>query len=100
MNEKISKIELEKIMENKKAFDKLMMAYWISVPTDADKAPDEIVIKKITGDKIVYNKISNGVEYGMGITNKQELQKYIDKVKLVNDKNDSIFDMFDKTKEE
>jgi len=100
MNDKISKITLDKIMENEKAFKKLMMAYWISIPTDADRVPDEINIKSIIGNKILYDKISCNKIYGIGITNKIELQKYIEKVKIVNDKNESIFDMFDKTKED
>ena len=100
MNEKIDSMNLESIIKNEKAFSKLMMAYWISVPTDADKAPEKIVIKNIVGNRIMYDKVSNDIVYGMGVTDKRELQKYINKVKIVNDKNDSIFDMFDKSKED
>jgi len=100
MNEKIEQMKLDTIMKNKEAFEKLMLAYWISVPTDADRAPDKIVVTKVDKGKVWYNKISRKRVYGFGATTTDELTKYIEKVKIVNEKNDSIFDMFDKTKED
>jgi len=100
MNEKIDNMKLESIMQNKGAFEKLMLAYWVSVPTDADKAPDKIIVTDVINGKIRYEKVSRDIKYGYGITTTKELEKYIKRIKIVNEKNDSIFDMFDKTKGE
>lgn len=83
---------IEKIEKSPKALNKMVMAYWLSVPSDTDATPEEIRVTNINSSRYLYDKINrNGDVYGRGSISKKSIITYIDKVNYLNEQNEELF---------
>jgi len=88
-----NKLTIETLEKNPKALSKMLLAYWLSVPTDTSSVPTKIVVMKIKTTSYSYEKLNReGVCYGIGSIKKDSIKTYIDKVKYMNEQNKELFD--------
>lgn len=85
-------LTIENLEKNTTALNKMLKAYWLSVPSDTNIEPTKIQITEITNIRYKYNKLNrNGIVYGCGSMSKQSIETYIDKVNYLNEKNEELF---------
>ena len=87
---------LDKIKEDTDLFKKVLLAYWYSVPTDADKSPDTV---KLTQDYVRHfnvKLIKDNITYGFASIPRYEIERYIEKLKTLKSHENDINDIIDK----
>jgi len=89
-------MNIKKIKEDKSILEKIMLAYWISIPSDSQFVPDTM---KITQDHMDYynvDLIKDSKRYGMAIIHKDEIDKYLEQVKLLKEHEIDIIDRIER----
>jgi len=87
------KLTMDELENNPKALSKILLAYWISIPSDTKTVPTKIVVTKIKSTSYSYNKMDrDNVCYGLGSIKKASIETYIDKVKYMNEQNKELFE--------
>ena len=73
-------------VEELEALEKMLMAYWLSIPSDNDSIPIKIQLIRISTNSYKYDKLNrDNVVYGRGSIRKKSIETYIDKVKYMNE---------------
>ena len=86
-------LTIEKLEKNTKALEKMLMAYWLSIPSDNDSIPIKIQLIRISTNSYKYDKLNReNVVYGRGSIRKKSIETYIDKVKYMNEQNEELFE--------
>ena len=73
--------KLEKLEQNTPLFEKVLLAYWYSIPFDNDRTPDEIKVVSIERDFYSVNLFNKTVNYGSGCFKRYEIENYLKKLK-------------------
>jgi hypothetical protein len=76
-------MDITKIRNDKKMFEKVLLAYWYSIPCDNTTLPDKIDIVRDNGTFFNINLIKNGVVFGAGSMQKKEIDKYLEKLEEI-----------------
>ena len=88
-------MELEKIKNDTALYQKVLLAYWYSIPSDSDRSPTKITIKFEDSNVICYMLWDNDINYGGGTMPQRELINYIKKLNKLDDLKDDIVKRFD-----
>jgi hypothetical protein len=89
-------MDLNELKQNVPLYEKLLLAYWYSIPSDSNRTPDKITIKFETNKVICYNLYKNNVNYGGGTMPQRELTRYIEKLNALDLSKSDIVKRFDK----
>jgi hypothetical protein len=73
--------ELDNIIKDTSVFEKVLLAYWYSIPYDNANGPERIELRQNNGTYYNTNLIRNNKVYGCGCIQRQEIEKYLDKLK-------------------
>ena len=90
---------LEKLTEDKELFEKVLLAYWYSVPSDSDRNPDQMKNIKDRGKFFGVDLVQKSITYGYASIPKFEIERYIIKLKELPMHEDDIIDRIDKESE-
>ena len=76
-------MDITKIKEDKVIFEKILLAYWYSIPCDNMTLPDRVEITKDNKTYYNVNLIKNDVVYGMACMKKEGIDKYFTKLEEI-----------------
>ena len=71
------------VKNDKAMLEKILMAYWISIPSNNPISPDKINITKEMPTYYNVSLIKNSKQYGIALINKKEVDNYLEKVKTL-----------------
>jgi hypothetical protein len=71
---------MNELEQNKPLFEKVLLAYWFSIPYDNDSVPDGIKIIKEYSTSIAINLMKGEYVYGVGSIKKYEIERYLNKL--------------------
>jgi hypothetical protein len=74
-------MDITKIKNDKIMFEKIVLAYWYSIPCDSGAFPDKIEIIKDNDTFFNVNLIRNKKMYGIANIQKSEIDQYLEKLK-------------------
>ena len=89
-------MDLTDYKNNKPILEKIMLAYWYSIPGDNPSTPDQI---KIIQDNINHYTVEiykNTNMYGIACIQKKEIDKYLEKIKELKEHELDIINRIDK----
>ena len=86
---------LDELKKDKELFEKVLLAYYYSVPSDSDRRPDQINIRGEHKTFFGGNLIQDSVVYGYSTFTKYELEKYLVKLRTLQLHEDDIIDRID-----
>jgi hypothetical protein len=89
-------MDTEKIRNDKNLFEKILLAYWYSVPCDNTVLPDRVEITKDNGTFFNVNLIKNNVVFGMSCMQKTEIDRYFVELEKVKEHETDIIKRLDK----
>ena len=76
-------MDIAKIRSDKKMFEKILLAYWYSIPCDNTVLPDRMEITKDNGTFFNVNLIKNDKIFGTSSMQKNEIDKYLLKLEEI-----------------
>lgn len=71
---------LENLEQNPPMLEKIILAYWYSIPYDNDITPEKVRVRKDNGTFFNVDLIKNNKVYGMSCIQKNEINKYLIKL--------------------
>lgn len=74
-------MDITKIKNDKPIFEKVILAYWYSIPCDNGVFPDKMEIIRDNTTFFNVNLIRNGITYGTASIGKTEIDRYLEKLK-------------------
>jgi len=74
-------MDITKIKNDKPIFEKVILAYWYSIPCDNGVFPDKMEIIRDNTTFFNVNLIRNGITYGTASIGKKEIDRYLEKLK-------------------
>lgn len=89
-------MDIQRIKEDKAILEKIMMAYWISIPTDSQFVPEQIKITRDNSDYYNVDLIRNSKVYGMAMIQKNNIDNYLEQIKLLKEHEIDIIDRIEK----
>jgi len=87
---------LDKLKEDNELFEKILLAYWYSVPSDSDRSPDKVKLITDYGKHFNTQLIKDDIVYGFASITKYEIEKYIEKLRTLKSHEDDITARIDK----
>ena len=91
--------DLTNYKNDTKILEKIMLAYYYSIPSDNPRSPDEI---KLRQDNITYYTVDlmcKNARYGISSISKKEMENYIEKLKNLKAYEIDIIDKIEKEAE-
>jgi len=88
--------DLTNYKNDTKILEKIMLAYYYSIPGDNPRSPDEI---KLRQDNITYYTVDlmcKNVRYGISSISKKEIENYMEKLKNLNAHEIDVIDRIEK----
>jgi len=76
-------MDITKIKGDKKIFEKILLAYWYSIPCDNATLPDRVEITRDNGTFFNVNLIKNDIIFGMSCMQKSEIDRYLEKLEEI-----------------
>lgn len=73
-------MDITKIKGDKKIFEKILLAYWYSIPCDNAILPDRVEIVRDNGSFFNINLLKNENIFGTSSIQKYEIDKYLEKL--------------------
>jgi hypothetical protein len=89
-------MDITKIKNDKKIFEKVILAYWYSIPCDGGTFPDNVEIVRDNTTFFNVNLIKNNVVYGMASIGKNEIDRYLEKLRDLKEHEIDIIDRLEK----
>lgn len=89
-------VDLTNYKNDTKILEKIMLAYYYSIPGDNAKSPEEI---KIRQDNITYYTVdlmSKNIRFGISSINKNEIERYMEKLKTLKAHEIDVIDRIEK----
>jgi len=90
--------KLEELKKDSELFEKVLLAYYYSIPSDSDRKPDQIKVINEHPTFFGANLIENDVNYGYSTFCKREVEKYLIKLRTLKIHEDDIIERIDKEK--
>lgn len=87
---------LDELKKDTALFEKVLLAYYYSIPSDSERCPDKIRVKNEYNLYYGGNLIKNSVVYGYSTFTKNELEKYLIKLRALKMHEDDIISRIDK----
>jgi hypothetical protein len=89
-------MKYEDLQNDVPLFEKILLAYWYSIPYDNHFGPDQIKYVRDNGRFININLIKDNREYGGGCITKTEINNYITKLNHIRKHEKDITERFNK----
>lgn len=89
-------VDLTDYKNDMKILEKIMLAYYYSIPGDNPKAPKEIKIRQDNISYYTVDLMSKNIRYGISSINKNEIEKYMEKLKGLKAHEIDIIDRIEK----
>ena len=89
-------MDITKIKNDKAIFEKVILAYWYSIPCDNGVFPDKMEITRDNTTFFNVDLIKNNVRYGIACIGKKEIDKYLEELKEVKEHEIDIIDRLEK----
>lgn len=70
-------MDIVKIKNDKNMFEKILLAYWYSIPCDNAVLPDKVEITRDNGTFFNVNLIKKDVVFGMACMQKNDIDRYL-----------------------
>ena len=74
---------LDELKKDAELFEKVLLAYYYSMPSDSDRRPDKIKIRSEQKRFFGGDLIKNSIIYGYSTFTKYELEKYLTKLRTL-----------------
>ena len=91
--------KLDELKKDEELFEKVLLAYYYSVPSDSDRQPDKIKVRLEHSTFFGANMIRNDIVYGYSTFTKYELENYLTKLRTLKLHEDDILERFNKEKD-
>jgi len=88
--------ELDELKKDTGLFEKVLLAYYYSIPSDSDRGPEKIKVKSEHKTFFGGNLIKDSMVYGYSTFTKYEINNYLEKLRALKIHEDDIIDRIDK----
>jgi len=93
-------MDIKQIKEDKAILERILVAYWISIPSDNPHVPERIQIIRDNPSFFNVDLFKNNVKYSQAMIQKVELDKYLEKIKLLKKHEIDIISRIEKESDE